>query len=1047
MPNPTLITRALSYLLHQRNLKRKTIIEWQLGVCPDWQVVSSEVIKAGKHKLAESAGLVATSEKGTVYDFFHHRITVPIHNTQGQVVAFGGRAIPGDEQFQGGSAKYHNSPETAVYNKSKTLFGLYQAIKTKGFKTHGCAFLIEGYFDVIQMHQNGFNCAVASCGTALTEEQAKLLRRFTDTVVIMRDGDKAGRKAVKRDIPLLIQQQFNVYVVEIPKKKILIDRIETIDFELQNHKAQLILSTPLPWQKVEYRFIEKEQDPDDLFQQPFEYIVEVLSSYTDGVQWLCDEFLSDALASESPSLIAEGIDSVINLLADITNQVRREQYVKIIARRNELKPADFTKPLTQLLQKRAQQAEEAAAADDDENEKLPGWVDKKFLQEWGFAQLTQSTKGYKLGIYFPSGYGLFPATNFVIKPLYHIYEISNNRRLVEVDNGIRSSVVELPSQALVQKGTFEMVLNDKGNYDCDYEFQAKQFSKLKAWLKDKMPIAYELKNLGWQAEGFWAFSNICYDPATGVLHEYDENGMITIGNKNYLSPGNSRIHRDERPGDNPYENDLYLKYVKPKNPITFSQYAKIFTDVYVDHAPYGLAFVFTTLFKDIVTAITKMPLQYYYGPKGSGKSAMGESLTWLFFSGKNSKGKLIQAMNLNPGQSTQFSFFNRLERFNNCPVLLNEFDENSVEDWKFGALKSSYDGEGREIGDGTSFKSRKTRVQPINGAIIVLGQYPSMRDDGSVNSRSVSQYFDLQRITKLTQEEVNRLRELQALESEGLNYLIVELLQYRPKVATMLKDEFNAMHSKLTEDTRKAGHRIEARLLNNYSLTLASLAVMEAVGIRMPFTAQSVYDKVKEQAITHNKLLKDNSAIHQFWKGIEVMFDQGMIHTGVHLKIRNATHIKVKEGQEIVEKTFAGVKQVLVVRFSNLYAAYSKWQRERSGKQALPEDTLLMYIQEQPYYIGLVTNEHWSDKKTSGFVFDYDMMESFGIVLRKDEDSSPSGDSATGTGAGTPVTPTPPAPKPTPYPTLDFPKPGSADYQQLQNGDPDFITNKYGFEK
>lgn len=976
--NPT-ITRALSYLLYERNLKRKTIIEWQLGVCPDWQVMAPELINSGKYKLAETCGLLR-SGNGKTYDYFNHRITIPIHNLQGRVVGFGGRLIPKLSSQEG--PKYLNSPGydernstgNPIFHKSKILFGLHKAIPN--FEKLGGACLVEGYFDVIKLHQRGWTNTIASCGTALTEEHAKLLKRYTDTVFIMRDGDNAGRKAIIKDIQVLVPQQFKIYVIALPDG----------------------------------------EDPDTFFDRYNHDVFPVLEKYQDGIEWLADHYLAEGIASGEPSLIAEGIEKVVNLLADITNQVRRDQYVKTICKRNELKQITvLTKPLTALLQRRAQEAEEAAAADDDEEEKIPAWVDKKFFQEWGFAQLTQATKGFKLGVYFPAAYGVFPATNFVIKPLYHIYEQSNNRRLVEVFNGKRTAVVELPSQALVTKSVFESVLTDKGNYDCDYEFGAKQFAKLKAWLKNEMPIAYELKSLGWQPEGFFAFANAVYDPSTGELHEYDDNGMIKIGDTNYLSPGNSRIHRDERQTDNPYENDLYLKYVKPKKSLTFSEYAQLFSDVYKDHAPYGLAFAFITLFKDIATTIAKMPIQYYYGPKGSGKSAMGESITWLFFSGKNGEGKLINALNLNPGQCTPFSFFSRLERFRNCPVLLNEFDENMIEDWKFGTLKASYDGEGREVGDGTSFKNRKTKIQKVLGTIILLGQYPSMRDDGSVNSRSVSQYFDLNRINNLTQQEVDNLKYLQHLEDEGLSYLLLELLQHRPKVAESLKGFFNKTHSKLTEDTRKAGHKIEARLLNNYSLTLAAIQCMEHVGLHLPFTYASVYDQVFEQVINHNKLLKDNSAIHQFWKAVEVLFDRGVISDGLHLKVRTERSLRIKKGESTEEKTFAEPKQILTVRFSNLYSEYAKFSRERTGKAALPEDTILMYMKEQPYFIGTVPVAYWNDKRTSGYAFDYDMMESYGIVLQKNDSQS---------GEGTPQAP-PPTPPPAPAPVqgeFDYPK-------------------------
>src|SRR5690606_18006453 len=147
----------------------------------------------------------------------------------------------------------------------------------------------------------------------------------------------------------------------------------------------------------------------------------------------------------------------------------------------------------------------------------------------------------------------------------------------------------------------------------------------------------------------------------------------------------SKIYADDRDTDNPYENDLYLSYMPSS--INFEQWVNLFRAVYAENALFGIAYTFLTIFKDIVTRITKMPHLYCYGPKGSGKSEMAESITRLFFSGKNAEGHLIKGYNLNPGQGTPFSFFSRVERFRNCPILLNEFDENNIEDWKFGMIK------------------------------------------------------------------------------------------------------------------------------------------------------------------------------------------------------------------------------------------------------------------------------------------------------------------------------------------------------------------------
>jgi DNA primase len=928
--------RVYKYLKQDRKLTTASLIEWQLGLCADWKVAAPDLIAAGSYKPAEDCGLLRTGN-GNTYDFFHHRITIPIRNQNGQVIGLGGRIIPGVD-----GAKYLNSPESPVYPKSKVLFGLDKA--RKHFRSMGGAVLVEGYFDVIKLHQCGWINTVASCGTALTETQAKLLKRYTDTVYIMRDGDSAGRRATEKDIAVLVAHQFKVYLYQIPDGN----------------------------------------DPDSLFDNHYEY-TRIMPS-VDAIEWLCMGWLKSGKASGSASQMSEGIEKTVQLLGDINNQVLREQYMKNFCSHFKLKVSELSKPLDQFFQKRKEDSE--AKSDNQQEGKIPQWADRNQIEENGFVQLEHPTKNFKPGIYFASQDGLYRITNFVIKPLYHIYEQTNNRRLIEINNGVRSSVVEMPSQGLIQKNVFEMELINKGNFVCDVKFMQKEFKRLTGWLSAAMPIAYELKTLGWQPEGFFAYSNAVFVAGESYqLLEYDEMGMIEINDKRYISLGNSKVHRDERTTDNAYENDLFLKHVKTN--ISFSTWADTFYQCYANNAPYGIAFTFMTIFKDIITRFAKMPMLYPYGPKGSGKSSFAESITWLFFSGKNGEGDLIKGFNLNKGQSTPFSFFNRMERFRNCPILLNEFDENEIDPQYFGALKAAYDGEGREVGDGTSGKSRKTRIQKINGTLIPVGQYLSIKDDGSVLSRSISCQFGIERMRNITEDERKVWEKLHSWELEGLSGVLIELLQQRPQVTKLLPKHFTETMTRLAKETRAEGHRIETRLISNYSLVLAATSVMDVVGIRLPYSFEDFYKRCKAQAIEHNRLLKDNSAIHQFWKTIEFLFDTGVLQDGRDIKIEKRTSVTLKDGSNIVKKELDTYKNLIFVRFSNVYALYSKVHRERSGKTALPEETLLLYVRELPYFIGLCPYMYFSDKKTSAYVMDYDQMKEFGIVLEKNNHNDP----------------------------------------------------------
>lgn len=145
-----------------------------------------------------------------IFDRYSGRVMFPIHDDGGRVVAFGGRTLSTDKKV----AKYINSPETSIYNKSKILYGLWQG--KKSIQEHDKCYLVEGYMDVIAMHQNGIENVVASSGTSLTIDQIKAIHRFTKNVVVLYDGDSAGQKASNRAIPLLLEEGMNVKLLTFP---------------------------------------------------------------------------------------------------------------------------------------------------------------------------------------------------------------------------------------------------------------------------------------------------------------------------------------------------------------------------------------------------------------------------------------------------------------------------------------------------------------------------------------------------------------------------------------------------------------------------------------------------------------------------------------------------------------------------------------------------------------------------------------------------------------------------------------------------------------
>src|SRR5579863_2827744 len=215
---------GLSYL-EERGFTSETIQKFQLGYAPDnYKALMNAALHAGyKLKYLLQAGLVSFRAKDgeeapkeplpeQCFDRFAGRVIFPIHNVSGRVIAFGGRTLKKDKNV----AKYVNSPETPLYHKSNVLYGINLA--RRAITAEDNCFLVEGYADVISMHQAGIENTVASSGTSLTVEQVRLIRRYTPNLTILYDGDEAGLKASERGLVIALKEGMNVKLVTLPSE-------------------------------------------------------------------------------------------------------------------------------------------------------------------------------------------------------------------------------------------------------------------------------------------------------------------------------------------------------------------------------------------------------------------------------------------------------------------------------------------------------------------------------------------------------------------------------------------------------------------------------------------------------------------------------------------------------------------------------------------------------------------------------------------------------------------------------------------------------------
>ena len=312
---------ALTYLTATRALREETIQQFQLGYAPNgWQTLYGYLVEQKRYpvELVEKAGLIVPRQNASgYYDRFRDRLMIPIHDLQGRVIGFGGRAF-GDAQ-----PKYLNSPDTELFDKGKTLFGLDKA--RTAIAKQDCAVVVEGYFDVIALHAAGMTHAVASLGTALNKGQVKQLLRYTESkhIILNFDADAAGKKAAERAIDevtdLAYRGDLQLRVLNIPDGK---DPDEFLKAHPAEDYQTLIQDAPLwlDWQ-IQLALADKDLSQADHNHQVTQQLVTFLSNISNATTRThyvrhCAELLSQGDSRLVP-LLAE------NLLAQVRRQRRR----------------------------------------------------------------------------------------------------------------------------------------------------------------------------------------------------------------------------------------------------------------------------------------------------------------------------------------------------------------------------------------------------------------------------------------------------------------------------------------------------------------------------------------------------------------------------------------------------------------------------------------------------------------------------------------------------------------------------------------------------
>lgn len=690
----------------------------------------------------------------------------------------------------------------------------------------------------------------------------------------------------------------------------------------------------------------------------------------DGVMYLAQQYFANA---SNPFEKQKAVDDTVALLQSIPYDQAREEYVKQIAN----KKITTKKSLTDALKK----FQKDAFKPDDGGDFLSG-LDKKQRDEWRRYGFYSVLDGERTGYYFPTdGMKSFEQkTNFIISPLFHKYDQDDNTRIVKIDDGIdKPEIVEMPSAAMLSVDQFRKFVYDKGSYL--FTGTIIHLNKINRRYMRSFPKAFELKTLGWQSEGFFAYFNFSYN---GKLEEYNEVGIVKHGDQYFFSPASSEIYSGFREGDDDmFENDRYLRYVETD--ISFKQWTKLMHEVYDDHAIAGVGYALASLFKDIAFRVdNNFPFLYCYGQSQSGKSKFAESIMALFFVN-------MPAFQLNAG--TDFAFANRLARFRNCPMQFNEFDDTVVKDEWFQAIKGAYDGEGRERGRGGS--KRKTEIQKVNCALMLVGQYLSTRDDNSVLSRSIMRTFHKK--TERSEDQVTKYEYLKSLEKQGITSLVTELLVWRKDLQEQYYTLFSQEMKSLGDRVRKSGKQYNERVLRNYS-ALTTFYCFFRDRIDMPWSAEEYRSWAVEEVVELSDMITNKDILTEFWTTIETLVSEGAIRQGEHFKIEQKVKVRVTGRDGDVDMDLGEPKTVLYIRLKVVQQLYAKFMRSM-GKGGIDLTSLASYIKNRGYYLGYVKSEHFTKVKkrygdmntedhesikTSAHLFDLDGLD---IALEKTSES------------------------------------------------------------
>ena len=660
----------------------------------------------------------------------------------------------------------------------------------------------------------------------------------------------------------------------------------------------------------------------------------------------CGEILK--ASGDNPVSRLDAIARICNMLIPLENETLESLYIKSISSKYNVPARYFQNTLKSIRSRNGHSriAEKQTAEMDD--------LDSEVFRRFGFWE-----EGNRY--YFKMDTGTFKASNFIIKPLFHIYSKSeNNKRLIHIINELgQDKILDMPSKSLVSLDQFQQLVFSEGNY---LFFGSRQhFIKILAKISNEFQKCNELRVLGWQKEGFYAFAN---GIVSDTWHPVDKFGMTDHDGQKYFSPAFSEIYKDVREDDDEYENDR--SFIFQSAPLPFDEWCQLMCKVYGDNGVVAVAFALASVFRDLIYDTYKMfPHLFLFGEKQSGKSQLGWSLSSLFYSN-------LQGFNLNSG--TQVGFFRKLSRVRNSVAWFDEYT-NEIDERRFQSLKAAYDGMGHE--KGKMSKDLRTEITRVNSSCVISGQYLPTRDDNALFTRSILLSFYRQ---KYSTQQVELFDKLKALERETLSGMLLEILPLRPVVADRLPGVYSIIFDALKIDLGERMIEFDERLIRNFTTILAPVKILES-HLSLGFSFEQLYKISLDQIEATSHQLSSSEALAAFLRMIEYFYENHSIEDGVDFKINSRLSLKVvRNNNEAEEVVFPFPVKIIYLRFNKIHPQYLHSFRNQYSRNGLDLTSLLHYLKHHKAYIGSMPSTRFKGAISNCWCFKYELL---GINLEK----------------------------------------------------------------